>query len=72
MFGKKEKESGEKIMDKKEKAVSDFDQYITFVLRTIPSSLWMYYNALQTEGFSEERAFQLTMEYQRMLSCHGR
>jgi len=44
-----------------EKELSDLDQIITDMNRTIPSLLWNFYQSLMKEGFSEEQAMTLTI-----------
>ena len=54
-------------MDKQERAVAEFDQYFSFITRTLPEGLWEYYNRLRDAGFSKRQSFQLVRDYQRIL-----
>ena len=48
-----------------EQQISEFDQYFAFIIRTVPSSLKSYYDALIREGFDKHQAFELVREFQR-------
>jgi len=49
--------------DENNKIISDLEQALETILRTIPGSLFSYYKKLCEEGFSDDHAFQLTRDY---------
>jgi len=53
--------------DDANKFIFEFDQAFELVLRTYPSMLKSYYDALIEVGFDEERAMVLTRDYQKVI-----
>ena len=47
----------------KEQDVAKLDQLTTDICRTYPNMLFSFYKSLESEGFSENQAFQLTLKW---------